>query len=90
MLMASNPSFDISTGADTLPPPLIRAGVIPFDIDAWKARQASRAQARKLLTTAALLMSVLLIGSALVTTLLIPHDAFLAAMGEVLPEIGSA
>jgi len=35
--------------------------------------------ARKLLTTAALIMSVLLISSALVTTLLIPHSAFLAA-----------
>ncbi|KRB47212.1 APC family permease [Terrabacter sp. Root181] len=32
--------------------------------------------ARKLLTTAALIMSVLLIGSSLVTTLLIPADAF--------------
>ncbi|MEO7070366.1 MAG: amino acid transporter [Nostocoides sp.] len=34
--------------------------------------------ARKLLTTAALIMSVFLISSALVTTLLIPHAAFLA------------
>jgi hypothetical protein len=37
--------------------------------------------ARKLLTSAALIMSVLLISSALVTTLLIPHSAFLAAAG---------
>lgn len=35
--------------------------------------------ARKLLTVAALIMSVALISSALVTTLLIPHSAFLAA-----------
>ncbi len=35
--------------------------------------------ARKLLTTAAAIMSVMLIGSSLVTTLLIPREAFLAA-----------
>ena len=44
--------------------------------DAARRRTIGSANTRKLLRTAALIMSVLLIGSAIVTTLLIPAEAF--------------
>jgi hypothetical protein len=51
--------------------------LVKGDPDDDPARPAGRIRnARRLLTTAALLMSVLLVGSSFVTTLLIPHDLF--------------
>ncbi|WP_407636734.1 APC family permease [Intrasporangium oryzae] len=51
--------------------------LVKGDPDDTEEHPAGRIRnAKKLLTTAALIMSVLLIGSSLVTTLLIPHAAF--------------
>jgi hypothetical protein len=51
--------------------------LVKGDADDSEERPAGRIRnAKKLLTTAALIMSVMLLGSSLVTTLLIPHEQF--------------
>lgn len=54
-----------------------RVGEVPMTGPAQDYLQSRIANGKKLLTGAALIMSVMLIGSSLVTTMLIPPDAFL-------------